>query len=106
MRAEPLETNPYLYYGMDIVFDYAVYQTRESFQYPLEKIPPSPPNRRGRMTELTQLHERLSAILSQRLSQVSSAVKDAGIELTNAAINCKQYYAGPAVYFGKSRRSF
>lgn len=86
LQVEPLETNPCLYYGMDVVFDKAVYQTREFFQYPLEKMLPSPPNRRGKMTEQTQLHERLSSILSQQLSQVSSSVKDAGIALSNTAI--------------------
>lgn len=86
LRKEPLETDPRLYYGMDILFDKAVYQTREFFQYPLEKMPPAPPNRRGRMTEQVKLHERLSAILRQQLSNVSLAVQDTGIDLSNRAI--------------------
>lgn len=51
LQAEPLETDPRFYYGMSIVFNRAVYQTREFFQYPLEKTPPPPPRRRGRATE-------------------------------------------------------
>lgn len=86
LQAEPLETDPRFYYGMSIIFDKAVYQTREFFQYPLEKMPPSPPKRRGKTTEQDQLRERLSAILSQQLSMVSSAVRNTGIDLSGGAI--------------------
>ena len=51
LRAEPLETDPHFYYGMSIVFDKAVHQTRDFFQYPLEKMPPSPPGRHSRAAE-------------------------------------------------------
>ena len=86
LQAEPLETDPRFYYSMSVVFDKAVYQTLEFFQFPLEKMPPSPPKRRGRTTEQDQLRERLSAILSQQLSMVSSAVEEIGINLSNRTI--------------------
>lgn len=86
LRAEPLETDPRFYYGMSIVFDKAVYQTRNFFQYPLEKLPPSPPGRHSRAAEQDQLRDRLSAILRQQLSRVSSAVRDTGIDLSGGAI--------------------
>lgn len=86
LQTEPLETDPNFYYGMDIVFDKAVYQTQEFFQYPLEKMPPSPPKRRGSPTGQERLRERLSAILSQQLSRVSSDIQDTGIDLSNRAI--------------------
>lgn len=70
LQAEPLRTDPCFYYDMHIVFDKAVYQTREFFQYPLEMIPPSPPNRRGRITQQEQLYDRLSDILNQQLSSL------------------------------------
>lgn len=86
LQAEPMETDPHFYYSITILFDKAVYQTREFFQYPLEKMPPSPPNRHGRVTEQEQLRRRLSAILSQQLSMVSSAVRNTGIDLSGGAI--------------------
>ncbi len=86
LQAEPLDTDPHFYYCMDIVFDKAVYQMPDFFQYPLEKLPPSLPNRRNKMTEQEQLRERLSAILRQQLDQVSSAVKDTGLELSSRSI--------------------
>lgn len=36
LRAEPLETDPHFYYGMSIVFDKAVHQTRDFFNTPGE----------------------------------------------------------------------
>ena len=86
LRTDPLETDPRFDYGMDILFDKAVYQTREFFQYPLGELPPSPPNPRGKRTEQAQLRERLSAILSRQLSNVSSAVQGAGIDLSNRSV--------------------
>lgn len=86
LKKEPLETDPRLYYGMDILFDKAVYQTPDFFQYPLEKLPPTSPSRRSRMTEQDQLRERLSAILDQQLSNVASAVQDMGIDLSHRGI--------------------
>ncbi len=86
LQAEPLETNPCLFYGMDVIFDKAAYQTAAFFQYPLEKLPLSPPNRRSRMREQELLRERVSAILDQQLSKISAAVKSLGIDLCSGAI--------------------
>ena len=83
LQASPLETDPHLYYSLDLVFDKAVYQTVEFFQYPLEKFPPI---QRGQAVDRKQLHDRLSAILSQQFSQVLSAVRGLGIDLSNGAV--------------------
>lgn len=86
LRAEPLETDPRFYYCMSTVFDKAVYQTRDFFQYPLEKMPLSFHGRRGRASEQDLLCDWLSAILRQQLSRVSSAVRNTGIDLSGGAI--------------------
>lgn len=43
LRAEPLETDPHFYYGMSIVFDKAVHQTRDFFNTPWRRCHPRLP---------------------------------------------------------------